>query len=191
MSTPSQYTQGCLRKLLTSGSVIVPGLTARSAPARTYRPLDSTDTAVAAFGEVEFELQPAGRRQDEGGKTLAVPARKAGDAGRTKYGASIDQKEFVVMRIITCTTLVIALSTLPVLAQDNAKPSASTAQHKNVEQSNPDSRTVGRDWKVKQNADQHTDGKARGMSPDSADHYNQKVDRDWRAEPRNGDKSGE
>lgn len=95
------------------------------------------------------------------------------------------------MRIITCTTLAVALVTIPALAQDTAKPSASNDRQKNLERSTPDSRTVGRDWKVKPNGDQQTDGNAVGMSPDSADHYNQKVDRDWRADPRSDDKTGE
>jgi hypothetical protein len=156
--------------------------------ARSDLPLDTTDAALQKSNS--NYSRPGGDRTKEARHWPCRPERPA-MPGRTKYGASIDQKEFVVMRIITCTTLVVALSTLPALAQDNAKPSASTAQHKNVEQSTPDSRTVGRDWKVKQNGDQHTDGKARGTSPDSAEHYNEKVDRDWRAEPRNDDKNGE
>lgn len=74
MSTRSQHMQGRFHKLLTSGSVVILGLTAWSAPARAYRPFDGTDAAVAALGEVEIELQPAGRRQDEGGTTLVAPA---------------------------------------------------------------------------------------------------------------------
>jgi hypothetical protein len=74
MSTPSQYTQGRFHKILISGSAIVLGLTAWSAPARAYRPFDGTDAAVAAPGEVEIELQPAGPRQDQEGTTLVAPA---------------------------------------------------------------------------------------------------------------------
>jgi len=84
----------------------------------------------------------------------------------------------------------VALSALyPALAQDGAKPSVSTEQQRSVDQSEPDSRTVGRDWKMKPSDNQQTDGNAGGMSPDSANHYDQKVDRDWRAEPRSDDKT--
>jgi hypothetical protein len=44
---------------------------------------------------------------------------------------------------------------------------------------------------VKPSDDQETVGKAGGMSPDNADHYDQKVDRDWRAEPRSDNKNRE
>jgi hypothetical protein len=96
------------------------------------------------------------------------------------------------MRIVTFTTFLLASSALyPVFAQDNAKPSVSTQQQKSVDQSTPDNRAVGRDWKVKPSDDQQTVGKADGKSPDIADHYDQKVDRDWRAEPRSDDKNRE
>jgi hypothetical protein len=39
--------------------------------------------------------------------------------------------------------------------------------------------------------DQQTVGKADGKSPDSANHYDQKIDSDWRAEPRSDDKKRE
>ena len=43
-------------------------------PALAYRPFDGTDAAVAAPGEVEIELQPAGRLHDESGTSLVAPA---------------------------------------------------------------------------------------------------------------------
>ncbi|WGR91743.1 hypothetical protein MTX20_25800 [Bradyrhizobium sp. ISRA435] len=49
-------------------------MTVLSPPARAYRPFDGTDAAVAAPGEVEIELQPAGRRHDMEGTTLVAPA---------------------------------------------------------------------------------------------------------------------
>jgi hypothetical protein len=49
---------------LASGSLIVMALAASSIPARAYRPFDGTDTALATPGEVEIELQPAGRLRD-------------------------------------------------------------------------------------------------------------------------------
>jgi hypothetical protein len=59
---------------LASGSLIVMALTASSIPARAYRPFDGTDAAVAAPGEVEIELQPAGRLRDATGTSLIAPA---------------------------------------------------------------------------------------------------------------------
>ncbi|WP_036051144.1 hypothetical protein [Bradyrhizobium sp. Tv2a-2] len=50
------------------------GLAAWSSSAWAYRPFDGTDAAVAAPGEVEIELQPAGPRRDVGGTTLIAPA---------------------------------------------------------------------------------------------------------------------
>jgi hypothetical protein len=73
MSTPSQHPQGRLRRLLMSSLAIVLGL-AWSPAAWAYRPFDGTDAAVAAPGEVEIELQPAGPLHDEGGTTLIAPA---------------------------------------------------------------------------------------------------------------------
>jgi hypothetical protein len=43
-------------------------------PAFAYRPFDGTDAAVAAKGEIEIELQPAGRLRDESGTSLIAPA---------------------------------------------------------------------------------------------------------------------
>jgi hypothetical protein len=73
MSTPSQRLQERLHRLL-MGSAIVLGLTVWSPSAWAYRPFDGTDAAVAAPGEVEIELQPAGPRRDEEGTTLIAPA---------------------------------------------------------------------------------------------------------------------
>jgi hypothetical protein len=50
------------------------GLLAWSVPASAYRPFDGTDAAVAAKGELEIELQPAGRLHDQGGTSLIAPA---------------------------------------------------------------------------------------------------------------------
>src|ERR1700688_3578174 len=57
-----------------SGSGIVLCLTAWSGPAWAYRPFDGTDAAVAAPGELEIELQPAGRLREGGNTTLVAPA---------------------------------------------------------------------------------------------------------------------
>jgi hypothetical protein len=56
-------------RFFTSASLI-----ALSSPAWAYRPFDGTDAAVAAPGEVEIELQPAGPRRDEAGTRLVAPA---------------------------------------------------------------------------------------------------------------------
>jgi hypothetical protein len=45
-----------------------------SVSAYAYRPFDGTDAAVANPGEVEIELQPAGRLQEGAQKTLVAPA---------------------------------------------------------------------------------------------------------------------
>ncbi|TMJ55409.1 MAG: hypothetical protein E6G85_03845 [Alphaproteobacteria bacterium] len=50
------------------------GVAAWSAPASAYRPFDGTDAAVAAPGELEIELQPAGRLREQGTTTLVAPA---------------------------------------------------------------------------------------------------------------------
>jgi len=46
---------------------------ARSCPHGTHRPFDGTDAAVAAPGELEVELQPAGVQHEQGAKTLIAP----------------------------------------------------------------------------------------------------------------------
>jgi hypothetical protein len=63
-----------LSRWLASGLVIASGVAAWSAPALAYRPFDGTDAAVAAPGEVEIELQPAGRLREGGTTTLVAPA---------------------------------------------------------------------------------------------------------------------
>src|ERR1700730_4381948 len=61
-------------KRFVSGSCIASSLAAWPGPAVAYRPFDGTDAAVAAPGEVEIELQPAGRLRDETGTSLIAPA---------------------------------------------------------------------------------------------------------------------
>ena len=60
------------------------GLVVCTNPALAYRPFDGTDAAVAAKGEVEIELQPAGRLRDESGTSLIAPATVI------NYGLSTD-----------------------------------------------------------------------------------------------------
>lgn len=57
-----------------SGLCVASSLAAWAGPAFAYRPFDGTDAAVAAPGEVEIELQPAGRLCDETGTSLIAPA---------------------------------------------------------------------------------------------------------------------
>src|SRR3954462_10869089 len=54
--------------------MVASGLVAWSGAASAYRPFDGTDAAVAKKGEMEIELQPAGRLRDEGGTSLIAPA---------------------------------------------------------------------------------------------------------------------
>jgi hypothetical protein len=59
---------------LASRSVIALSLISWSSSALAYRPFDGTDAAVAAPGEVEIELQPAGRLREQGSTSLIAPA---------------------------------------------------------------------------------------------------------------------
>src|ERR1700709_282625 len=61
-------------KRLVSGACVAWGLAAWSGPAWAYRPFDGTDAAVAAPGEVEIELQPAGHLPDATGSAMIAPA---------------------------------------------------------------------------------------------------------------------
>src|ERR1700738_31329 len=61
-------------KCFASGSAIAFVLSAWSGPAWAYRPFDGTDAAVAAPGELEIELQPAGRLRESGNTSLVAPA---------------------------------------------------------------------------------------------------------------------
>jgi hypothetical protein len=56
------------------GPIIALCLSASSGPAWAYRPFDGTDAPVAAPGELEIELQPAGRLREGGNTTLVAPA---------------------------------------------------------------------------------------------------------------------
>lgn len=63
-----------LPKPLASVSIITLSLLFWADSARAYRPFDGTDAAVAKKGEMEIELQPAGRLRDESGTSLIAPA---------------------------------------------------------------------------------------------------------------------
>ena len=74
MSACRQFVKWQFPRRLASGSVIALGLMSWSTCAFAYRPFDGTDAAVAAPGEVEIELQPAGRLREQGSTTLIAPA---------------------------------------------------------------------------------------------------------------------
>src|SRR6266849_809218 len=74
MSASRQSAKLKFPKWLASGPVIALYLAAWSGPAWAYRPFDGTDAAVAAPGELEIELQPAGRLHEGGNTTLVAPA---------------------------------------------------------------------------------------------------------------------
>jgi hypothetical protein len=59
---------------IVSGAAVAVCVATWSTPALAYRPFDGTDAAVAAPGELEIELQPAGRLREEGATTLVAPA---------------------------------------------------------------------------------------------------------------------
>ena len=61
-------------KFLKCSTAVVLCLMASSVPAWAYRPFDGTDAAVAAPGELEIELQPAGGLREGGNTTLVAPA---------------------------------------------------------------------------------------------------------------------
>jgi hypothetical protein len=61
-------------KRFVAGSCIASSVAAWSGSAFAYRPFDGTDAAVAAPGEMEIELQPAGGLRDNTGTTLVAPA---------------------------------------------------------------------------------------------------------------------
>ena len=63
-----------LAKWRVSGPVLALCLATTSGPAWAYRPFDGTDAAVAAPGEMEIELQPAGRLHEGGNTSLVAPA---------------------------------------------------------------------------------------------------------------------
>ncbi len=64
---------GCLVLQCAAASLIFFGVAGGSSPAFAYRPFDGTDAAVAAPGELEVELQPAGVQQEQGTRTLIAP----------------------------------------------------------------------------------------------------------------------
>src|SRR3978361_1272855 len=61
-------------KRIVSGTCVASSLAAWASPAAASRPSDGTDAAVAAPGEMEIELQPAGGLRDETGTSLIAPA---------------------------------------------------------------------------------------------------------------------
>lgn len=63
-----------IQQRLAGGCIAALCLTAWPEPASAYRPFDGTDAAVAAKGEMEIELQPAGRLRDGSGTSLIAPA---------------------------------------------------------------------------------------------------------------------
>jgi len=64
---------GCHPARRAAASLILFGVAACSGPAFAYRRFDGTDAAVAAPGELEVELQPAGVQHEQGTQTLIAP----------------------------------------------------------------------------------------------------------------------
>jgi len=73
MSTRCRHFRA-IPKSLAAGGIAAFCVMAWTGPASAYRPFDGTDAAVAAKGEMEIELQPAGRLRDESGTSLIAPA---------------------------------------------------------------------------------------------------------------------
>jgi hypothetical protein len=74
MSACHPFVRKQFPKRLASLSVVALSLISWSSSAFAYRPFDGTDAAVAASGEVEIELQPAGPLRERGSTTLIAPA---------------------------------------------------------------------------------------------------------------------
>lgn len=74
MCTRRQSSKARSPKWLVPRSAVALCLTVWTGPAWAYRPFDGTDAAVAAPGELEIELQPAGRLRESGTTTLIAPA---------------------------------------------------------------------------------------------------------------------
>src|SRR5258708_7783608 len=74
MSACHPFVRQQFPRRLASLSVVALSLISWSSSAFAYRPFDGTDAAVAAPGEVEIELQPAGRLRERGSTTLIAPA---------------------------------------------------------------------------------------------------------------------
>jgi hypothetical protein len=74
MSTCHRSLQRQFPRRLASGSVIALSLMSWSSSAFAHRPFDGTDAAVAALGEVEIGLRPAGRLHEEGSTSLIALA---------------------------------------------------------------------------------------------------------------------
>jgi hypothetical protein len=74
MSACREFCQRQYPKWIGWGSAVAFGIAVWSTPALAYRPFDGTDAAVAVPGEVEIELQPAGRLRDQGTTNLVAPA---------------------------------------------------------------------------------------------------------------------
>jgi hypothetical protein len=74
MFSRSPFQKRQFLKRFVAGSCIASSVAAWSGSAFAYRPFDGTDAAVAGPGEVEIELQPAGRLRDNTGTTLIAPA---------------------------------------------------------------------------------------------------------------------
>jgi hypothetical protein len=74
MFASRQSSKSTFPKRLVPALVVDVCLTVWCGPAWAYRPFDGTDAAVAASGEVEIELQPAGPRREGGSTSLVAPA---------------------------------------------------------------------------------------------------------------------
>jgi hypothetical protein len=102
-----------------------------SAPALAYRPFDGTDAAVAAPGEVEIELQPAGRLRDQTGTSLVAPATVFNYGFREGWEAVLEGQGQTPLSPSGPTSLTAAAAFLkhvlqPGSLQDKSGPSVAT-----------------------------------------------------------------
>jgi len=74
MVSPGRYFVRCLPVRSVLVGLLCIAIVGWPAPSVAYRPFDGTDAAVADRGELEIELQPAGRLRDGPDTTLIAPA---------------------------------------------------------------------------------------------------------------------
>lgn len=113
------------------GAMVAFGLCAFSAPAAAYRPFDGTDAAVAKKGEMEIELQPAGRLRDESGTSLIAPAWVVNYGLKEDWEAVLEGQGQTSLSPLGPTTLTAAGAFLkhvvvPGSLQDKTGPSVAT-----------------------------------------------------------------
>jgi len=129
--TRRQISRPVFSKWLVPGSVIVMCFSVWSSSAWAYRPFDGTDAAVAAPGELEIELQPAGLLREGGTTSLVAPATVINDGLSEGWEAVLEGQGQTPLSPSGPTSLTAAGAFLkhvlqPGSLQDKAGPSIAT-----------------------------------------------------------------